>query len=201
MARLIVMTILACLFVVATPLPAQPGAAPFTVEESGRGYGSLADAVAAIGGGSGTILIAPGRYRECAVQEAGRIAFVARRPGTVLFDGVVCEGKAALVLRGRSARVEGLVFQNLRVPDANGAGIRLEARRPRLSAIPCSATARTASSSPTTMTARSASSSRPFPASAAARRTRAARTPSTIAAPARSSSPARASSAAPAAIM
>ena len=46
--------------------------------------------------------------------------------GRVIFDGVTCEGKAALVLRGRSARVEGLVFANIRVPDKNGAGIRLE---------------------------------------------------------------------------
>src|SRR4030095_6692470 len=126
MTRLIVMTILACVFVAAAPLPAQTGGAPFTVAESGRGYGSLADAVAAIGGGNGTILIAPGRYRECAVQEAGRDAFVARQAGPVWCDGGSCEEKAALVLRGRSSRVEGIVFQNLRVPDANGAGIRLE---------------------------------------------------------------------------
>jgi hypothetical protein len=113
--------------IAASPLLAQTGAAPFTVEENGAGYGSLADAVAAIGGGSGTILIAPGTYRQCAVQRAGRIAYVAREPGSVVFDGVACEGKGALVLGGRSARVEGLVFQNIRVPDANGAGIRLEA--------------------------------------------------------------------------
>ena len=48
-------------------------------------------------------------------------------PARAVFDGVACEGKGALVLGGRSARVEGLVFQNIRVPDANGAGIRLEA--------------------------------------------------------------------------
>ncbi len=125
--RLIILTLLACLFVGAAPLPAQPADAPFTLGESGRGYDSLADAVDAIGGGAGTILIGPGRYRQCAVQEAGRIAYVARQPGTVVIDGVACEGKAALVLRGRSARVEGIVFQNVRVPDANGAGIRLEA--------------------------------------------------------------------------
>jgi hypothetical protein len=71
-------------------------------------------------------VIAPGRYRECAVQESGDVAYVAREPGTVIFDGVSCEGKAALVLSGRSARVEGLVFQNLAVADGNGAGIRLE---------------------------------------------------------------------------
>ena len=127
MARLIVLTLIACLFVAAVPLPAQPAPAAFTIRETGRGFISLANAVAAIGDGTGTIVIAPGRYRQCAVQEAGRVAFIARSPGTVLFDGRACEGKAALVLRGRSAVVEGLVFQNLRVPDANGAGIRLEA--------------------------------------------------------------------------
>jgi hypothetical protein len=61
------------------------------------------------------------------VQTAGRISFVAAQPGTAVFDGVTCEGKAALVLRGRGARIEGLTFQNLRVPDGNGAGIRIEA--------------------------------------------------------------------------
>ncbi|HKR24384.1 MAG TPA: right-handed parallel beta-helix repeat-containing protein, partial [Allosphingosinicella sp.] len=119
-----------CCVVAAAPLPAQPveaATAPFTVEESGEGFDRLAEAVAAIGGGSGTILIAPGTYRQCAVQEAGRIAYVAREPGTAIFDNTACEGKGALVLGGRSARVEGLVFQNIRVPDANGAGIRLEA--------------------------------------------------------------------------
>ena len=116
----------ACVVVAATPLPAQTATAPFTVQESGAGFGTLAEAVAEIGGGSGTIVIAPGTYRQCAVQNGGRIAYVAIEPGTVVFDGVACEGKAALVLAGRSARVEGIVFQNIRVPDANGAGIRLE---------------------------------------------------------------------------
>ena len=126
MARLLFMTLLACLFVAAAPVPAQTAAAPFTVQESGRGYDSLASAVAAIGDGTGTILIAPGRYRQCAVQESGRVTYLAAVRGTAVFDGVSCEGKAALVLRGRSAQVDGVVFQNLRVPDGNGAGIRLE---------------------------------------------------------------------------
>lgn len=118
---------LACL-VAAAPLPAQDSApAPFTIQESGRGFDTLADAVNAVGSGNATILIAPGSYRMCAVQNGGRIAYVARQPGSVIFDGVACEGKAALVLGGRSAQVEGIVFQNIRVPDGNGAGIRLEA--------------------------------------------------------------------------
>jgi hypothetical protein len=108
------------------PLPAQAGAGPYVVAESGRSFGRLQDAVDAIGEGEGTIRVAPGYHRDCAIQTAGRIAFVAVEPGRAIFDGVACEGKAALVLRGAGARVDGLVFQNMRVPDGNGAGIRLE---------------------------------------------------------------------------
>jgi hypothetical protein len=112
--------------ILATAAPAQQADAPFVVEESGQGFGRLQDAVDAIGGGAGTILIAAGHYRQCAVQSAGQIAFVARQPGTAVFDGVACEGKAALVLNGQGATVNGLTFENLEVPDGNGAGIRLE---------------------------------------------------------------------------
>ncbi|WP_447750967.1 right-handed parallel beta-helix repeat-containing protein [Sphingopyxis fribergensis] len=108
------------------PVPAQSGNAPYVVAESGRSFGRLQDAVDAIGEGEGTIRVAPGYHRDCAVQTAGRIAFVAVEAGRAIFDGVTCEGKAALVLRGAGARVDGLVFQNMRVPDGNGAGIRLE---------------------------------------------------------------------------
>jgi hypothetical protein len=106
------------------PLPAQTGGAPFSVD--GRGFNRLQDAVDAIGDGEATIRISSGYHRDCAVQTAGRIAFVAVEPGRAIFDGVTCDGKAALVLRGRGAKVDGIVFQNLRVPDGNGAGIRLE---------------------------------------------------------------------------
>lgn len=113
------------LLLLAGPAAAQR-AAPFTVAETGESFDSLQDAVDAVGDGSGTIRIAPGRHSDCAVQEEGRIAFVAVEPGTALFDGGICEDKATLVLRGRSARVEGLTFVNLAVEDGNGAGIRIE---------------------------------------------------------------------------
>lgn len=116
------------LLVLASVSAAAPAAspAPFTIEETGRSYYRLDDAVAAIGGGDGTILIAPGRYRDCAVVEAGRVAFRAAAPGSVIFDGGACEGKGTLVLRGRDAKVEGLVFEHVAVSDGNGAGIRIE---------------------------------------------------------------------------
>ncbi|MCC5611703.1 right-handed parallel beta-helix repeat-containing protein [Nostoc sp. CHAB 5834] len=101
-------------------------AAPFQNAETGRGYGNLQAAVDSIGEGDGTIIIAPGTYRQCAVQQAGAVAFRASVPGQTIFDGTTCEGKAALVLRGQAASIDGIIFQNMRVPDANGAGIRLE---------------------------------------------------------------------------
>ena len=107
-------------------LLAQPGPPPFTVVETGESYASLQQAVDAIGDGEGTIAIANGTYRQCAVQEAGSVSYFAAEPGKAVFAGKTCEGKAALVLRGRSAQVSGLVFRGMAVPDYNGAGIRLE---------------------------------------------------------------------------
>ena len=122
--------VLAALAVAAIPaaaLLAQPQTeAPFTVPETGRGYATLQQALDAIGDGSGTVMIAPGTYRQCAVQEGGRVAIRARTPGRAVFDTATCEGKAALVLRGESALIEGLTFTRMAVEDGNGAGIRME---------------------------------------------------------------------------
>ena len=120
---------LAALAVLAIPLGAllaQSPGARFTVVETGQTFDRLPQAVDAIGDARGTIAIAPGRYAECAVQRGGFVSFLAAEPGTAIFDGRTCEGKAALVLRGSGAEVSGIVFENMRVPDFNGAGIRLE---------------------------------------------------------------------------
>lgn len=109
----------------ATAASAQSGA-PFQNAETGRNYANLQLAVDSIGEGEGTIIIAPGSYRQCAIQKSGVVAFRASVPGQTVFDGTTCEGKAALVLRGEAASIDGIIFQNMRVPDANGAGIRLE---------------------------------------------------------------------------
>jgi len=111
---------------IAAPLAAQQAGAPFTVQESGESFARLDEALASLEGGDGTIVIAPGIYRQCASQQGGRVAFVAAEPGTAIFYGRACEGKAALVLHGDATRVEGIVFRNIAVEDGNGAGIRLE---------------------------------------------------------------------------
>lgn len=104
---------------------AQPSTG-FTVIETGKSFANLQQAVNAIGAGRGTIEIAPGTYRQCAVQQAGVITYVAKDYGTAEFSSTACEGKAALVLRGVGAEVRGLTFSSISVGDGNGAGIRLE---------------------------------------------------------------------------
>jgi hypothetical protein len=116
------------LAIASTPLWAQSGA-PYTVLETGKGYARLQDAVNAIGNGRGTVQIASGRFRDCAVQEGGEVTFAAAVPGQTMLEGEACEDKAALVLRGRTSHVEGLVFANIKSSSGNGAGIRAEKGR------------------------------------------------------------------------
>lgn len=118
---------LAALALPVAALPAQTGGSAFTVAETGRSFASLQAAVDAVGNTRATIRIAPGTYRQCAVQEEGVITYEAAEPGTVTLAGKACEGKAALVLRGTGAEIRGLTFSGINVPDGNGAGIRLEA--------------------------------------------------------------------------
>lgn len=111
----------------AAPATAQRAEPPFVIEETGQAFRTLDEAANTIKNGqSGTVLIAPGTYRECAVQASGRVAFKARVPGTAIFDGVTCEDKAIFVLRGEGSSVDGIVFRGAEVPDGNGAGIRIE---------------------------------------------------------------------------
>lgn len=109
----------------AVPAAAQQRA-PFTIAETGEGFATVNDAVQSVRMGTATILIAPGVYHQCTVQQGGRITFKAIEPGTAIFEGTACEGKAAFVLRGQSATIDGLVFRGMRVSDGNGAGVRTE---------------------------------------------------------------------------
>ena len=109
----------------ASPAVSQRADAPYRID--GQPFATLQQAVDEIGAGQGTITVADGRHTDCAVQAAGLILFQGQTGGQAIFDGGACEGKGTLVLRGRSARVEDLVFENVHVPDGNGAGIRLEA--------------------------------------------------------------------------
>ncbi len=108
-----------------SPSAGQAGGA-FTVAATGRSYATLEEAVAALEQRDGTIRIRAGRYRDCAIQTGGRVRFEAAQPGSVVFDGGICEDKATLVLRGTATEIDGIVFRHTVVPDGNGAGIRIE---------------------------------------------------------------------------
>jgi hypothetical protein len=110
----------------ALALTAAAPSGPFTIAETGERFEHLDQAVRAAGDRRATILIAPGTYRECAVQTEGVLTFKAVEPGSAVFEAEVCEDKAALVLRGRGSTIDGLVFRGYSVNDGNGAGIRIE---------------------------------------------------------------------------
>ena len=100
---------------------------------------------------SSTFTVAPGQSLAQAVQQAadgdvielltgvhrGQVAVLVQRRLTVrgtaggsrpvlLADGQSAEGKAIIVVRGGSVQIENLEFRGARVPDHNGAGIRLD---------------------------------------------------------------------------
>jgi hypothetical protein len=99
---------------------------PFAVPELGRSFSRLDDAFKAIGSGEGTVIVAPGTYKDCAIFGGQKITLRAATPSTAIFDGGACGDKATLVFNGMDATVDGIVFQNIVVRDGNGAGIRLE---------------------------------------------------------------------------
>ncbi len=113
------------LAVLAGPAAAQSGGA-FTVEGSGQRYRQLSEAFDAIGKGEGTVIVAPGTYKDCATFGGQKVTLRAAMPSTAIFDGGACAGKATLIFNGMNAVVDGIVFQNIAVRDGNGAGIRLE---------------------------------------------------------------------------
>ncbi|MBB5205798.1 hypothetical protein HNQ51_003125 [Inhella inkyongensis] len=98
------------------------------------GPGELGTTLQAAGDGD-TIELRAGLY----LGEGGVIRqrdLTLRGAGAVLQAGhTLTEDKAILVLKGGHVRLEGLVFRGGRVPDQNGAAIRLE--RGRLSLVRC----------------------------------------------------------------
>ena len=100
--------------------------ARYTVVETGAGFDRLQQAVDAIGDRAARSPSRRAAMPTARCRPQGYVSYLSAEPGAAVFDGRTCEGKAALVLRGRGAEVSGLVFQNMRVPDFNGAGIRLE---------------------------------------------------------------------------
>lgn len=109
----------------AAPAGAEEAVLPFLHVETGIRYGQLAEAMAQTGD-QGTIRVAPGLYHQCAVQSGGALRLEAEQAGQAVLDGTLCEGQAALVLRGNRTEIDGIIFQNMRGENGTAAAIRLE---------------------------------------------------------------------------
>lgn len=81
-------------------------------------------AAAAVAKNGDHIDIDPGHYVDCAVWRADNLVIEGDGPGVVIADKS-CMGKGLFVVAGNNTTVRNLTLEHARVPDKNGAGIRL----------------------------------------------------------------------------
>ncbi len=92
----------------------------------GKAYAAPSAAIAAVQDGD-TISIYPGQYFDCGVVSKNNVTVQGVGPAEqIVMTDKVCEGKALLVTRGANITVRNLTLTRARVPDENGAGIRIE---------------------------------------------------------------------------
>jgi hypothetical protein len=82
-------------------------------------------AAAAVAKNGDHIEIEPGQYFDCAVWNADNLVIEGTGPGVVITDKT-CMGKGLFVIEGNNTTVRNLTLTRSRVPDMNGAGIRLD---------------------------------------------------------------------------
>jgi hypothetical protein len=82
-------------------------------------------AAAAVAKNGDHIRIEPGQYFDCAVWNADNLVIEGTGPGVVITDKT-CMGKGLFVIEGNNTTVRNLTLTRARVPDMNGAGIRLD---------------------------------------------------------------------------
>src|SRR4029077_7852204 len=82
-------------------------------------------AAAAVAKNGDHIEIDPGEYFDCAVWNADNLVIEGTGPGVVITDKT-CIGKGLFVVEGKNTTVRNLTLTRARVPDMNGAGIRLD---------------------------------------------------------------------------
>src|SRR3984893_9548628 len=81
-------------------------------------------AAAAVAKNGDNIPIEPGQYFDCAVWNADNLVIEGTDSGVVITDRT-CNGMGLFVIGGNNTTVRNLTLTRSRVPDMNGAGIRL----------------------------------------------------------------------------
>jgi hypothetical protein len=84
-------------------------------------------AAAAVADGGDRIEIQPGQYYDCAIWKANNLEIAGAGPADkVVITDTTCAGKASFVVTSDNVTIRDLTLARARVPDGNGAGIRLE---------------------------------------------------------------------------
>ena len=93
---------------------------------AGQRYSQPSAAIADASAGD-TVAIGPGQYFDCASVRAPRLTIEGvGDPTQVVLTDKACAGKALLVIDAPDVTVRNLTLARARVPDGNGAGIRME---------------------------------------------------------------------------
>jgi hypothetical protein len=88
---------------------------------------TVPSAVASLVKNGDTVRIAAGIYRGDVTPWFADSLVIIGEPGTILYaDGKSAEKKAIWVIKGDNCKVESIDFRECKVPDNNGAGIRIE---------------------------------------------------------------------------
>lgn len=116
-AQLAVLTLMG--IAIANPSPAA------TLEVGPNQTFKAPSAAAAVAKNGDRIGIEPGQYFDCAVWNADNLVIESTGPGVVMTDKA-CMGKELFVIEGENTTVRNLTLTRSRVPDMNGAGIRLD---------------------------------------------------------------------------
>ncbi len=106
---------------------AVPGQARTLEVGADKEYKAPSDAAAHVQDGD-RVTIAPGEYFDCVVWNKKNITIEGTDPNaTAVITDKTCQGKALFVVTGANTTIRNLTLQRARVPDMNGAGIRMEA--------------------------------------------------------------------------
>jgi hypothetical protein len=93
---------------------------------AGKAYALPSVAIAAASEGD-HVVVAPGQYFDCALVHVNHLVIEgANADGSAVMTDKTCQGKAILVISGDDVTVRNMTLTRARVPDQNGAGIRVE---------------------------------------------------------------------------
>ncbi|MCX7378344.1 MAG: right-handed parallel beta-helix repeat-containing protein [Alphaproteobacteria bacterium] len=110
----------------AMPMATGPAAARTLEVGETREFKMPSEAIRAAKDGD-RVVIDPGEYFDCAVVSANNLTIEGAKPdASAVMTDKTCQGKALLVTTGKGITLRNLTLQRARVPDNNGAGIRVE---------------------------------------------------------------------------